>query len=382
MVKLLEIAIVSPLMNHNIIIHDIVKQIDAPISTQAKSISAENDIEAVKTWLLEFKNSQNTFISYRQTAERFIMWLMQSGISLSQVTRETIQEYQDFLASPIPSEFWCGPSRPRNSEEWKPFVKGLANSSIKLNLQILGSLYQYLIDAGYLTRNPFRLIRSKIKTHQNVERFLTHREWQYLQEYIELLPQKSAKEKFEHERNRWIFNLLYLTGCRRSEVINATMADFINKRSQWWLRVIGKGNKYGEIPVTNELLSALIRYRKSMHLPDYPSSLESHLPLIFSKYGNLKPISDSMLYKIIKTTCANLANQLQLTDPASSYVIARVSTHWLRHTSATHQVDAGIDIRVVKENLRHSMLETTMKYQHTEADSRYDETTKKFGNKK
>jgi site-specific recombinase XerD len=53
----------------------------------------------------------------------------------------------------------------------------------------------------------------------------------------------------------------------------------------------------------------------------------------------------------------------------------------MRHTSATHQVDAGIDIRIVKENLRHSMLETTMKYQHTESDSRYEETVNKFGKK-
>ena len=367
-------------MKNQIIIQDIVNQIDAPFE-QAKSINANNDIEAIKTWLLEFKNSPNTFTSYRQTAERFVMWLMQSGLSLKQVMRETIQEYQDFLQMPIPTDFWCGPAKPRSSSEWKPFVKGLSSSSIKLNLQILGSLYQYLIDAGYLNRNPFRLIRSKIKTNQAVERFLTHREWQYLQEYIEYMPKNTPKEIFEHERTRWIFNLLYLTGCRRSEVINATMADFVNKRNQWWFKVIGKGNKYGEIPVTNELLSALIRYRKAMKLSDYPTVLENQIPLIFSKYGNQKPISDSMLYKIIKATCNDLAAILQLTDPASSYVIARVSTHWLRHTSATHQVDAGIDIRIVKENLRHSMLETTMKYQHTEADSRYNETINKFGNK-
>ncbi len=370
-------------MSTQLIIHDVVKQIDAPIDgvQQSSSINASNDIDAIKTWLLEFRHSQNTFISYRQTAERFVMWLMQQNLDLKKVTRETIQEYQDFLQMPVPTDFWCGPSRPRTSEEWKPFVKGLSNSSIKLNLQILGSLYQYLIDAGYLTRNPFRLIRQKIKTTKNVERFLTQREWNYLTDYIENLPKDNPKALFEYERTRWIFHLLYLTGCRRSEVINARMSDFISKRNQWWFKVIGKGNKYGEIPVTNELLGALIRYRKAMGIKEYPSPLETEIPIIFSKNGTFKPISDSMLYKIIKFTCNALADELKLTDPASAFVIARVSTHWLRHTSATHQVDAGIDIRVVKENLRHSMLETTMKYQHTEADSRYEETIKKFGNK-
>lgn len=367
-------------MNNQLIIHDIVKQIDTPLPDhQLSSINADNDIDAVKTWLLEFKHSQNTFISYRQTAERFIMWLMQQKLNLKQVTRETIQNYQDFLLSPTPTEFWCGPSRPRIHKDWKPFVKGLSNNSIKLNLQILGSMYQYLIDAGYLSRNPFRLIRQKIKTNQNIERFLTQREWNYLLDFIEKMPQDTPKLIFEYERTRWIFNLLYLTGCRRSEIANAKMADFVNKRSQWWFKVIGKGSKYGEIPVTNELLAALIRYRKAMGISEYPNPLEVNLPVIFSKYGKLQPITDSMLYKIIKTTCNNLADELKLTDPASAFVISRVSTHWLRHTSATHQVDAGIDIRVVKENLRHSMLETTMKYQHTEADTRHDETIRKFG---
>lgn len=371
------------MQNNQLIIHDIVNKIDAPLkqNEQANSIEADNDIDAIKIWLREFIQSPNTLTSYRQTAERFIMWLYQQDLNLKSVTREIIQNYEEFLQAPTPSDFWCGPSRPRTSSEWKPFVKGLAQSSIRLNVQVLGSMFQYLIEAGYLTRNPFRLIRSRIKTKSSVERFLTVREWSYLTDYIDGLPQETAKEKFEYERVRWIFNLLYLTGCRRSEVANAVMADFISKRNQWWFKVIGKGNKYGEIPVPNDLLAALMRYRKAMGLPEYPSPQETELPVIFSKYGKLQSITDSMLYKTIKNICNSLADELKLTDPASAYVIARVSTHWLRHTSATHQVDAGIDIRIVKENLRHSLLETTMKYQHTEADARYDETINKFGKK-
>ncbi|MDD3266860.1 MAG: tyrosine-type recombinase/integrase [Burkholderiales bacterium] len=370
-------------MTNQLSIQNISRQIDAPTTHQAQSssIQATNDIDAIKTWLNEFINSTNTFISYRQTAERFIMWLYKQNINLKEVTREVIQSYEDFLQTPTPQDFWCGPSRPRHHEEWKPFVKGLSISSIRLNLQVLGSMFQYLIEAGYLTRNPFRLIRQKVKPITAVERFLTHREWDYVTDFIDKMPIDTEKQVFEAERIRWIFNLLYLTGCRRSEVINATMADFISKRSQWWLKVIGKGNKYGEIPVPNTLLSALIRYRRAMGLSDYPNPTENNIPLIFSKYGKMQGITDSMLYKIIKKACSDLSDELKLTDPASAFIIGRMSTHWLRHTSATHQVDSGIDIRIVKENLRHSMLETTMKYQHTEADARYEETINKFGKK-
>lgn len=370
--------------NNALMIHQVAESLDIQrVQQQAQSIDANNDIDAIRVWLREFIGSENTFTSYRQTAERFMMWLYQQKLKLHDVTREVIQDYEDFLKLPTPTDVWCGPAKPRGHAEWKPFVKGLAVSSVRLNLQILGSMFQYLIEAGYLARNPFRLIRQKGKRNTaSVERFLTHREWQYILDYIENLPKDTPKAIFNYERTLWIFNLLYLTGCRRSEVTNAKMADFINKRSQWWFKVIGKGNKYGEIPVPNALLAALIRFRRAAGLSDYPNPIETNIPIIFNKYGVLKPISDSMLYKIVKNTCSGLAEELKFSDPASSFVIERVSTHWMRHTSATHQVDAGIDIRVVKENLRHSMLETTMKYQHTESDSRHEETLNKFGNKK
>jgi site-specific recombinase XerD len=159
------------------------------------------------------------------------------------------------------------------------------------------------------------------------------------------------------------------------------MSDFLNRHDSWWIKVIGKGNKYGEVPVTNDLLAGLIRYRRFLQLSDFPKSNETIIPLICStksKPGKYLPISSSMLYKLIKHTCKQVADNIKATDPSAAFVIEQVSTHWLRHTSATHQVDSGIDIRVVKENLRHSMLETTMKYQHTEADSRHLETTQKF----
>ena len=47
------------------------------------------------------------------------------------------------------------------------------------------------------------------------------------------------------------------------------------------------------------------------------------------------------------------------------------STHWLRHTAASHQLDAGVPLLVVSQNLRHSTIQTTRKYLHTEDDARH-----------
>lgn len=358
-------------------------------TTQSKSIKADNDIDAIKTWLNEFINSPHTFTSYKQTAERFIMWAMEHNYNLASITREDLQDYQEFLANPSPKSYWCGPAVARNNPNWKPFVKGLSPSSIKLNLQILTTMYEYLIQSGYLSINPFRLIKRKSARlgtlNKNIERYLTHKEWDYVLEQIESIPKNTINDKANYNRTKWIFNLLYYSGCRRSEICNAKMSDFLYKNGNWWLSVIGKGNKYGEIPVTQNLLEALTTYRKSIGLSDFPNRTETHIALVNNiklTNGKLSGITDSMLYKIIKNTCQNIASDLKSIDPSASYVIERVSTHWLRHTSATHQVDAGIDIRVVKENLRHSLLETTMRYQHTEDDSRHKETFNKFGNNK
>ena len=372
---------------HNpMIIYNVKKELDN-IDVMCKVIHANSDIDAIRTWLNEFKDSPNTFISYRQTAERFLMWCMSQGIKFNELKREDIKAYEDFLQSPTPYQFWCGPAKPRTHDEWKPFVRGLAPSSVGLNVRILSTMYLYFVQSGYLLQNPFSLNKSnsKITINKGVDRYLTQKEWGYVVSFIEAMPKESAINQQNYERTKWIFSLLYLTGCRRNEIATAKMSDFMNRHNNWWLRVIGKGNKYGEIPVTNDLLIALITYRRHLKLTDYPNITEHNFPLVCShrgKHGTYTPISSSMLYKIIKNTCREIAEFVKMTDPAAAFVIDKVSTHWLRHTSATHQVDAGIDIRVVKENLRHSMLETTMKYQHTEADSRHLETNKKFGIKK
>jgi integrase/recombinase XerC len=55
--------------------------------------------------------------------------------------------------------------------------------------------------------------------------------------------------------------------------------------------------------------------------------------------------------------------------------LRRASTHWLRHTAATHQADAGNDIRFIQKNLRHASIETTAIYLHAEDDRRHSQTT-------
>jgi integrase/recombinase XerC len=62
-------------------------------------------------------------------------------------------------------------------------------------------------------------------------------------------------------------------------------------------------------------------------------------------------------------------------DPVGADKLRRASTHWLRHTAATHQADAGNDLRFIQKNLRHASLETTAIYLHADDDRRHAATT-------
>lgn len=294
-------------------------------------------MQYIEKWLLEYKYCDNTIVSYRHIASCFIDYLTDKNIQLTNVSRENVQQYKDYL-----------------------FTVKLTESSVNLHMQVLAIMFEYLIVEKIVDYNPAKRMKNKIVKNQVIEHYLTKQQFSYILQYINRMQQNK-------ERTLWIFKLLYFTACRRAEISDAKMCDFFCKNDKWWFKVVGKGNKYGEIPVSSDLLLALIEYRKFLGLPDYPSEYEQ-VPLISVGY--------SMLYRIVKDICVKVADELGSSNLTDANILRSVSVHWLRHTSATHQVDAGIDIRVVKENLRHAKLETTMLYQHIEKDKRHNEMKK------
>ena len=90
-------------------------------------IDADNDFDAIKSWLSEFSDSPNTFRYYRKEVERLLLWSIKHlGKSLAELTRTDFVTYQAFLADPQPSRYWCGPRAPRDSDRWYPLRRGLA----------------------------------------------------------------------------------------------------------------------------------------------------------------------------------------------------------------------------------------------------------------
>lgn len=342
--------------------------------------NTDDDAIEIIYWLKLRLNRANTYKTYRVVVFRFYLWLKFKNYTLKTITRKEIIDYLEFIQSPPPE--WCGTRHHFNHREWKPFHQKLSQTGMQFNIQIIRQLFNDLAQTSYIVKSPVphNLKYSIIVTNLPIEKYLTKSEFKQLYKYIESLPEINAVGKNRKIRIKWIINLLIYTGARRAELSNARMSDIFFKNDKCWLKVIGKGNKYGEIPVIDALEKSLDEYRRFYGLPKIRSriDLEVDIPLIIRSRPDDKQIKshNSTICREVKIICAQFAKTV--TDQSFVKKLMKVSTHWFRHTSATLQVDAGIDIRVVQRNLRHSSIETTMLYQHVQQDSQHDEINSKF----
>ena len=322
-------------------------------------LAAGNDLEAIQAWLAEFHDSPQTLRNYRKEVERLLLWaLLERGKPLSSLTREDCLLYENFLTDPQPRDRWCGQKAPRFSPRWRPFLGPLGPASRKI---------AYLVKAGYLAGNPLALARRRGRGHQpmrQVERFLEHDQWQALLVTVDELPRDSERDCQHHARAKYLVALLYLLGPRVSEIAGHAMNSFVQVRGRWWWRVIGKGRKEAQVPVNQDMLQALRDYRRFYGLPPLPAPDEI-TPLVLNLKG-ASGIGDNMIYRIVKDLVARAAARLEADNPHQADKLRRASTHWFRHTSITHQADAGIDIQFLQRNARHARIDTTGLYLHAE----------------
>jgi integrase/recombinase XerC len=128
------------------------------------------------------------------------------------------------------------------------------------------------------------------------------------------------------------------------------------------IRVLGKGNKERIVPIGNKALDAIQAYRKRLHL-ELGIKADENKPLFLNnKKGRLTTRSIARIIEKAAKQCG---------------ILIPVSPHALRHTFATHMLDAGADLRVVQELLGHKSLSTTQKYTHVSIDrlvETYDKT--------
>lgn len=364
-------------------------------------IDACDDRQAIELFLQEYARSPGTHRVYRKECERLLLWsVIERRKPMSSLTREDFDAYLQFLAHPQPAERWCGPKKPRQSKDWRPFVGPLQEDAVLTAMAALNSLFQWLCDAGYLSGNPLGLVRQRRKkvlfqqASQPLERHLDSDMWDATVKAVDALPCSTVTEQAHQARLRFILALLYLLAPRAGELASHRMNSFYEARGQWWWAVLGKGQKAATVPLPDDMVTALIQYRQFLGLPAVPVSTDQ-TPLLMglddivkglSKglspqeaqkfYSQCTPLTARQLHRVLKElfsrACAYLPEDVQY----KADKLRAASTHWGRHTSVTARVDAGMDPRYVQKDARHSDPRTTGLYTHEEDDKRHLEAQK------
>lgn len=347
-------------------------------------IDANDDAQAISTFLNEYKDSRETLRSYAKEVERLLLWCIHiAKINISSLRRNHLTAYQDFLKNPAPKKWWCGPSTGRLKKDasinpdWRPFVNGLGANSIKKSIKILDSFFNYLVQTNYLIGNPLAVDRRRKRRNQAqpriVDRYLELDEIQATLNALSAYPSDNEIKAFQAMRARYIILLLFYSGLRIAEAANHTMGDFMQREGNWFLRIIGKGKKLREIPAPDELRSALADFRLKVGLPTPQPKFREKTPLI--PMHNLKQsISPRRIDQILKWAFNLGANQFEPHHPQKASKLRLASAHWLRHSYVTYLLDSGAPLKVAQENAGHSDIGTTMLYRHVAQTDRFEAT--------
>ena len=216
----------------------------------------------------------------------------------------------------------------------------LKPATIRLRFAALRSFYLYLMRREGLSANPLETLalpkaRHSLPVHLNLSQM----------EELLSLPLRTPPDKKSPPwlplRDAAILELFYSCGMRLSELVSLN-ADALQDDGDC-VRVLGKGRKVRIIPVGEYAREAISRYREL-------AALEPRGPLFISR---------------LHRRMSGRSIQLMLDKYLRiSSIPFHISPHKLRHTFATHMLDAGADLRSVQELLGHASLSTTQIYTH------------------
>lgn len=278
---------------------------------------------------VEKNASPHTCRCYRRDLEGFQDFLKSSGTVLSlageveieRVDRMDIRKYLSFLH--------------RKNRK----------SSIARKISTLRSFYKYLVREQVIPSNPAKSV-STPKAEKRLPTTLTVDEAFRLMESPQTISVKSSEGSRERRlRDRAILELLYSSGLRVSELVELNSNQL--NLDLGIVKVMGKGRKERIVPVGAKATEALEAYLKERGI------LGEDEPIFVNSLGG--------------RLTARSVGRLMKKHSRQSGIFRKVSPHSLRHTFATHLLDAGADIREIQEMLGHSSLSTTQRYTHISA---------------
>ncbi len=288
--------------------------VDADVSRFLKHLESERRL------------SPRTVVSYRKDLEDLRIFLDDhyGAGEWGWATVERI-DFRAFMG-------WCGRKR-------------LTRRTVARKLSAVRTFYRFLHLEGRVPSDPARTLRSpKIE-----KRLPGHASAADIEVVFSGAEARAAENTVRGTRNLVILELLYGSGLRLSELQGLDLSALDLRLGQ--AKVLGKGGKERLVPVTNAAKRALGRYLPRRLELAAASRAPDREALLLNPAG--KRLSRRSIQNVVRRF-------LDVAAPG-----AGLSAHSLRHSFATHLLDAGADLMAVKELLGHVSLSTTQVYTHT-----------------
>lgn len=286
--------------------------------------------------------SMHTIRSYATDLTQFCRFLAafgaeDAGLDAPQLTAETLPELEDVpdagltkkLLAITPTEIRAYLAMMRNSEYSK--------ATVARKLATLRSFYKFLVRRGKLEASPVSVIRTP-RQDKRLPKCLD------LQQVAALL-EAPDDGTLIGARDRAILETVYSAGLRVSELVGLNLED-LDEFSEA-IRIRGKGKKERLTPMGSKALEAIDVYLGKRRLA---FGAAQHGPLFVNKHGSR--LSDRSVRR-------SLDKYRMMAG-----IPGHVTPHTLRHSFATHMLNAGADLRSVQELLGHESLSTTQIYTH------------------
>jgi integrase/recombinase XerC len=314
----------------------------------------------------------------RDLVEEFLEQ-MALGVRASPMTvrcyRTDLREFEAFLKTGLRSygrggTFAAAPRRPAALlgvdhlavRAYLAFLseRGVSRATVARKLAAVRSFYREMARQGRVAVNPAALV-STPKQEKRLPRPMTRDE-------VEALLDSAFGGSPLEARDRALLEMLYATGCRVSEIVGADLGDLelpagalraVRRQgvrgggdsdgAEGMLRVLGKGNKERLVPVGRKAVAAVARWLGMRGMLGGGPVREADRDALFlnARGGRL---TDRSVRRILDARLRAAA------------VEGHVSPHALRHSFATHMLDAGADLRSIQELLGHASLSTTQRY--------------------
>jgi integrase/recombinase XerD len=258
--------------------------------------------------------SDNTVQSYSRDLVRFLQFLEMKGASPGDTTQDGISEYIQSLSGHI---------SPR---------------SISRNISAIKMFFRFLMTEGKIKDNPTRLAETP-RISKRLPNVLTHQE-------VELLLSQPDTKKPEGQRDQAMLELLYATGLRVSELVGLKTLDI--NLDAGYVRTLGKGFKERIVPMGDKAMAAIREYlangRRKFLRGGNP-------PYLFLNYRG-RSLTRQGFWKIIGKYGLKAG------------ISKKITPHCIRHSFASHLLEAGADLRSVQVMLGHADISTTQIYTH------------------